>query len=130
MGQRITQRIYVCSDCGETPNDGEYMWRMDRGRVVCENCIDKDDVDKEVTEKTPEVMQQIYVESTESNDTIGGIATVSRVNTSIDSTNVFVFVEVFEHPNQIYIWNDLQEKQEDLKRIFGNKRAYYNQVRV
>ena len=50
MGQRITQRIYVCSDCGETPNDGEYMWHMGRGRVVCQDCIDKEEAVEEAAE--------------------------------------------------------------------------------
>jgi hypothetical protein len=46
MGRRITQRIIICDDCGRTPEDGEYIWEM-AGEYICENCIDKDEEDKE-----------------------------------------------------------------------------------
>jgi len=42
MGQRTTQRILVCSECDNTPKDGEYLWDM-CGEYVCEDCIDKED---------------------------------------------------------------------------------------
>ena len=44
MGQRITQVIYECSDCGITPEDGEDVWEMYNGNgkeIICEKCIDK-----------------------------------------------------------------------------------------
>jgi hypothetical protein len=42
MGHRITQHIRVCSECGRTPEDGEYMWDM-CGEWVCEECVNKED---------------------------------------------------------------------------------------
>lgn len=41
MGQRITQRIYECGDCGRFPQDGEHMWEMS-GENICSLCVDKD----------------------------------------------------------------------------------------
>ena len=40
MGQRITQTIYTCDVCGETPEDGEYLWHMNN-QVWCDSCCDK-----------------------------------------------------------------------------------------
>jgi hypothetical protein len=37
MGNRITQKIYECSICGKTPENGEYMWHMGN-EVWCEDC--------------------------------------------------------------------------------------------
>lgn len=45
MGHRTTQRILVCSECGRTPDDGEYLWEM-CGEYICEKCIDKEDEHK------------------------------------------------------------------------------------
>jgi hypothetical protein len=42
MGQRITQRILECGECGRTPDDGEYLWEM-CGEYICSECIDKSD---------------------------------------------------------------------------------------
>ena len=44
MGQRITQRIYECDVCGETPDNGEYLWHMGM-EMWCEKCCDKADED-------------------------------------------------------------------------------------
>ncbi len=49
MGQRLTQRILTCDDCGRTPEDGENLWEMYNGsgcEYICENCIDNC-IDKE-----------------------------------------------------------------------------------
>ena len=46
MGQRTTQRILECDDCGRTPEDGEYMWEM-CGKYICSTCIDKEEEDEE-----------------------------------------------------------------------------------
>lgn len=40
MGQRITQRIHTCDVCGQTPEDGEHLWYMNR-EIWCEKCCDK-----------------------------------------------------------------------------------------
>lgn len=40
MGHRITQTIYTCDVCGETPEDGKYLWHMNN-QVWCKNCCDK-----------------------------------------------------------------------------------------
>ncbi len=41
MGQRVTQTIYTCNECKETPEDGEYLWEM-CGEYICAECIDKE----------------------------------------------------------------------------------------
>ncbi len=41
MGQRITQTIYTCTQCGQIPEDGEYMWHMSQ-EIWCGKCINKD----------------------------------------------------------------------------------------
>lgn len=46
MGQRTTQRILECGDCGRTPEDGEYMWEM-CGKHICSTCIEKDEEPEE-----------------------------------------------------------------------------------
>jgi len=38
MGHRTTQRILECDVCGNTPDDGEYMWEMS-GVHWCEPCV-------------------------------------------------------------------------------------------
>jgi ribosomal protein L37AE/L43A len=53
MGNRITQRIYECSYCGRIPDDGEYMWHMDAGKVMCQTCSDNE-CDKEYDEEAAE----------------------------------------------------------------------------
>jgi hypothetical protein len=45
MGHRVTQRILECSECGATPEDGEYLWEMG-SEHWCKECCDKDE-DKE-----------------------------------------------------------------------------------
>lgn len=52
MGHRTTQRILDCSDCGCTPEDGEYLWEM-CGKYICASCIDKDEL-----EASPDVPQK------------------------------------------------------------------------
>ncbi len=55
MGHRVTQRILECSDCGRTPDDGEYMWEMCR-EYICKECIDKEeepDCEQENNKETP-----------------------------------------------------------------------------
>jgi len=44
MGKRVAQRIYECSLCNETPEDGEYLWHMNN-EMWCEKCSDKIDND-------------------------------------------------------------------------------------
>ena len=39
MGRRIRQTIYICELCGETPEDGTYLWEMS-GEYHCEDCIE------------------------------------------------------------------------------------------
>ena len=46
MGQRLTQRILVCDECGRTPDDGEYLWEMS-SKHICKNCIDKEEEEEE-----------------------------------------------------------------------------------
>ena len=46
MGHRITQTIHECSQCGKTPEDGEYMWYMG-SEVWCEECCNKQEEDDE-----------------------------------------------------------------------------------
>jgi len=40
MGHRITQTIYKCDICDKIPEDGEYLWHMNR-QVWCEECCGK-----------------------------------------------------------------------------------------
>ena len=42
MGNRFIQRIYECSWCGKTPDDGEDMWHMGN-EVICKECCDKEE---------------------------------------------------------------------------------------
>lgn len=44
MGHRVTQRIYTCSQCGLTPDDGEYLWEMS-GEYWCRECCESDDAE-------------------------------------------------------------------------------------
>ena len=46
MGQRLTQRILVCDECGRTPDDGEHLWEM-AGEYICKDCIDKEEEKEE-----------------------------------------------------------------------------------
>jgi len=39
MGHRTTQRILQCSQCKETPEDGDYLWEM-CGEYLCEDCVE------------------------------------------------------------------------------------------
>lgn len=45
MGHRITQRIITCDCCGNTPEDGTYLWEM-CGDYICEECFNNGDYDK------------------------------------------------------------------------------------
>ena len=47
MRHRITQRIYTCDICGETPDDGEYLWHMNN-EVWCEKCCCAEDEDESI----------------------------------------------------------------------------------
>jgi len=40
MGQRITQKIYRCNRCLETPEDGEYLWEMGFAGTLCNKCTE------------------------------------------------------------------------------------------
>lgn len=40
MGQRITQRIYECDQCGKVPEHGESMWEMET-EIWCEECANE-----------------------------------------------------------------------------------------
>ena len=51
MGHRVTQRIYTCDCCGAIPEDGEYLWEM-AGEYICEKCIDSEEYEKHLDEKT------------------------------------------------------------------------------
>jgi hypothetical protein len=42
MGQRVTQRILECQECGVVPEDGDYLWEM-CGGYTCKECVDKDE---------------------------------------------------------------------------------------
>lgn len=44
MGNRLTQRIYICDVCEEIPQDGEYMWFMSN-EVWGEKCCLQDEED-------------------------------------------------------------------------------------
>ena len=46
MGQKTYQRILQCSECGDTPNDGEPLWEMG-GDHWCEDCCNKDEDEEE-----------------------------------------------------------------------------------
>jgi len=49
MGQRIDQRIYTCSICGETPEDGEKLWHMGN-EIWCEKCCkDAEETEEETS---------------------------------------------------------------------------------
>jgi hypothetical protein len=41
MGHRTTQRILECAVCGETPDDGKYLWEM-CGEYWCEKCCESE----------------------------------------------------------------------------------------
>jgi hypothetical protein len=40
MGNRITQKIYECSICGKTPENGEHMWHMGN-ETWCKKCCEE-----------------------------------------------------------------------------------------
>jgi hypothetical protein len=81
-----------------------------------------------VKNKIPKIGDTIYVDSScsisnGSSDVMGGLATVTKVEKlkGIDDT---VFVSVKEHPGHGYNWDSLAERQAELKKEFGQKRAY------
>ena len=78
----------------------------------------------------PKVGQKIYVDtslhcSRGSDDVIGGLATVTKVYKTISGGKPCTFVEVKEHPNKGYNWDQyLAGMQGELKKEFGRKKAY------
>lgn len=59
MGNRITQRIYECSECGKIPENGEYLWHMG-SEIWCEECTEK-----EPEEENPYLLTGEELEKTE-----------------------------------------------------------------
>ncbi len=75
--------------------------------------------------KIPKVGDTIYVDSSMSishgsDDFVGGKATVSHVETKYGN----VWVSIKERPGHSYTWGFLSEKQDFLKKEFGNKKSY------
>ncbi|HEX3549945.1 MAG TPA: signal peptidase II [Candidatus Elarobacter sp.] len=76
----------------------------------------------------PQPGDEIYVEtylhlSHGVDDVRGGRATVTRVVTDVIGGRGVPFVEVAEHPDSLYNWEDLAEKQTGLAAQFGEARA-------
>lgn len=42
MGQILTQKIYECSLCNNTPKDGEHLWQMGN-EIWCKECCDEEE---------------------------------------------------------------------------------------
>lgn len=82
-------------------------------------------------QSVPKVGQRIYVPTRLSidhgeDDVLGGLATIDKVTKSISAGKETFFVSVKEWPGEFarslnYDW--LMERQEDLKREFGRRRA-------
>jgi len=80
----------------------------------------------------PVVKQEIYVPTSlylshGEDDFVGGLAIISKVqkNEKFGKEHPnYILVEVEEDPGTLYNWTWLLEKQESLKREFGNKRAF------
>ncbi len=80
---------------------------------------------KNKTLKAPKLGSKIYVDSSfsmshGSDDVVGGLATVTKLDTKYGTT----FVSVKEHPGHAYNWEILSERQKELKKEFGRKKAY------
>lgn len=43
MGQRLTQRIFECTECGKIPDDGEHIWEMGANELWCQECCDREE---------------------------------------------------------------------------------------
>lgn len=77
----------------------------------------------------PMVGDDIYVEtnlylSHGSDDFIGGLGRVSKVKEGISGGRGTHYVSVEERPGYSFNWAYLAEKQDTLKREFGNNRSY------
>ncbi len=77
----------------------------------------------------PEPGDMIYVDthlymSIGVDDVEGGLATVSKVTMGVSAGNPTPFVSVDEHPGHSYNWVMLSERQEHLKKEFGDLRAH------
>lgn len=78
----------------------------------------------------PEVGQDIYVNSSfhishGSEDVVGGLAKVTKVERDTSGGKEIWAVSVAEHPGILYNWcGHLEPQQEELKKEFGDKRAY------
>ncbi len=79
--------------------------------------------------KKPKVGDKIYVNSSfyishGSDDFVGGLATISKVYQGISGGEKTWFVEIKERPGSGYNYEMLVEKQKELKKEFGKKKAY------
>jgi hypothetical protein len=54
MGQRITQRIYECSQCEKKPMDGEHLWYMG-AEIWCKECIEAEESEQSCLDKPIEL---------------------------------------------------------------------------
>jgi hypothetical protein len=77
----------------------------------------------------PKVGDDIYVPSAfylshGVDDVVGGLGKVIKVKEGISCGETTYFVYVAEHENKGYNWEFLAKQQEDLKKQFGNERAY------
>lgn len=60
-----------------------------------------------------------------SDDVVGGLGKITDISEHISGGEPCLFVEVEEHPNKGYNWTQcLSEEQDELKKRFGNNRAY------
>ncbi len=74
--------------------------------------------------KIPKVGDKIYVTGAMyidhgEDDVAGGLATVTKVEKQYNS----VFVSIKEHPGRTLNWAFLEEKQTELKKEYGRKKA-------
>jgi hypothetical protein len=80
--------------------------------------------------KDIKVGQKIYVETSlylshGSDDVIGGLATINKVEEGISGGVPCLFVSVKEHPGHSYNWSHyLKKDQERLKKEFGKNKAH------
>lgn len=77
----------------------------------------------------PSVGEDIYIGSSfyidhGEDDVVGGLAEVAKVTLQVSGGVKMPFVAVKENPGTNYNWKYLQEVQAELKKEFGNKRAY------
>jgi len=59
-----------------------------------------------------------------SDDVVGGLATVTNIKEDISAGKPALFVSIKEHPGKAYNWEILSEKQEELKKQFGKRKAH------